>query len=184
MAGHSHWAGIKHKKAVVDARKGKLFSKLAKNLISAARQGGGDPEMNLKLKYAVEKARAAGGRLAQPGGRCDQEVKVILHTVIKTGAHIQQIVARQPEAYEREAFAAAWAAVMARHPALRTAFEWYDSGELDIVLLCLTMLVTWISASASLPLNRRTSRYLAPTSSGPSVITSSRVPGTLSPRIR
>ena len=42
------------------------------------------------------------------------------------GLDIQQIVARQPEAYEREAFAAAWAAIMARHPALRTAFEWHD----------------------------------------------------------
>ncbi|MEQ8764789.1 MAG: YebC/PmpR family DNA-binding transcriptional regulator [Planctomycetota bacterium] len=58
MAGHSHWAGIKHKKAVVDARRGKLFSKLSKGIMSAARQGGGDPETNLKLKYAIDKAKA------------------------------------------------------------------------------------------------------------------------------
>ncbi|MHC4777499.1 MAG: YebC/PmpR family DNA-binding transcriptional regulator [Planctomycetota bacterium] len=59
MAGHSHWAGIKHKKGVVDARRGKLFSKLARSIITAARLGGGDPDMNLRLKYAVDKARAA-----------------------------------------------------------------------------------------------------------------------------
>ncbi len=58
MAGHSHWAGIKHKKAVVDARKGKLFSKLAKNIITAARVGGRDVETNLALRYAIEKARS------------------------------------------------------------------------------------------------------------------------------
>lgn len=59
MAGHSHWAGIKHKKAAVDAKRGKLFSKLAKNIISAARAGGGDPGMNLHLKYAIDAAKAA-----------------------------------------------------------------------------------------------------------------------------
>jgi YebC/PmpR family DNA-binding regulatory protein len=59
MSGHSHWASIKHKKGAVDAKKGKVFSKLAKNIASAARHGGGDPDMNLKLKYAIEKARAA-----------------------------------------------------------------------------------------------------------------------------
>ncbi|MHC4598387.1 MAG: YebC/PmpR family DNA-binding transcriptional regulator [Planctomycetota bacterium] len=59
MAGHSHWAGIKHKKGVVDARRGKLFSKLARSIITAARLGGGDPDMNLRLKYAIDKARAA-----------------------------------------------------------------------------------------------------------------------------
>lgn len=59
MSGHSHWASIKHKKGAVDAKRGKVFSKLAKNIMSAARHGGADPDMNLKLKYAVEKARAA-----------------------------------------------------------------------------------------------------------------------------
>jgi len=59
MAGHSHWAGIKHKKKIVDARRGRLFSKLARNITSAARTGGKDVEANLKLKYAIEKARAA-----------------------------------------------------------------------------------------------------------------------------
>jgi len=59
MAGHSHSANIKHRKNAVDAKKGKLFSKLAKGMISAARQGGGDLEMNPKLRLAVEKAKAA-----------------------------------------------------------------------------------------------------------------------------
>ncbi|MHC4471717.1 MAG: YebC/PmpR family DNA-binding transcriptional regulator [Planctomycetota bacterium] len=58
MAGHSHWAGIKHKKKIVDAKKGKLFSKLAKQVSVAARHGGGDPNANLALKYAIERARA------------------------------------------------------------------------------------------------------------------------------
>ena len=60
MAGHSHWAGIKHKKALADAKRGKLFSKLAKHIIIAARTGGGDPTANLKLRYAIDKARTQG----------------------------------------------------------------------------------------------------------------------------
>ena len=59
MAGHSHSANIKHRKNAVDAKKAKIFSKAARNIISAARQGGPDIETNLKLKYAVEKAKAA-----------------------------------------------------------------------------------------------------------------------------
>ncbi len=59
MAGHSHWAGIKHKKAVMDAKRGKIFSKAAKHITVAARNGGGDPAANLSLKYAIERARAA-----------------------------------------------------------------------------------------------------------------------------
>jgi YebC/PmpR family DNA-binding regulatory protein len=59
MAGHSHWAGIKYQKAVVDARRGKLFSKLARRIMSAARIGGADTEMNLELRYAIDDARAA-----------------------------------------------------------------------------------------------------------------------------
>ena len=59
MAGHSHSANIKHRKNAVDAKKGKLFSKLAKIIMSAARQGGGDIDANPKLRLAVEKAKAA-----------------------------------------------------------------------------------------------------------------------------
>src|SRR5438132_7801829 len=57
MSGHSHWATIKHKKGAVDAKRGKLWSKLSRAIIIAARHGGGDPTMNLKLRYAIDKAR-------------------------------------------------------------------------------------------------------------------------------
>lgn len=59
MSGHSHWAGIKHKKERVDKRRGRLFSKLAKAIMSATRQGGKAFDTNLPLQYAVEEAKAA-----------------------------------------------------------------------------------------------------------------------------
>src|ERR671932_1567841 len=59
MAGHSKWAGIKHKKAIVDARRGKLFTKLARAITVAAKAGGGDPEGNPALALAVQKAKDA-----------------------------------------------------------------------------------------------------------------------------
>ncbi len=58
MAGHSKWANIKHKKAAADNKRGKLFSKLAKHIMIAARNGGGNPVDNLKLRYCIERARA------------------------------------------------------------------------------------------------------------------------------
>lgn len=58
MSGHSHWAGIKHKKALVDAKRGKLWSRLAKAIIVAAKAGGGDPDANLRLRYAIDDAKA------------------------------------------------------------------------------------------------------------------------------
>jgi len=59
VAGHSKWAQTKHKKAVIDAKKGKLFSKLAKEIAVATRIGGGNPDMNPRLRLAIEKAREA-----------------------------------------------------------------------------------------------------------------------------
>jgi len=59
MAGHSHWAGIKHKKAANDAKRGKIWSKIARMIIVAAKAGGGDPGQNLTLRYAIDKAKAA-----------------------------------------------------------------------------------------------------------------------------
>jgi YebC/PmpR family DNA-binding regulatory protein len=59
MAGHSHWAGIKHKKAANDAKRGKIWSKIARMIIVAAKAGGGDPAQNLTLRYAIDKAKAA-----------------------------------------------------------------------------------------------------------------------------
>src|SRR5215212_3260889 len=57
MSGHSKWASIKHKKAATDARRGQLFTKLARAITVAAREGGGDPESNFNLGAAVQKAR-------------------------------------------------------------------------------------------------------------------------------
>jgi YebC/PmpR family DNA-binding regulatory protein len=59
VSGHSKWSSIKHKKGVADARRGKLFSKLSRAIIVAAREGGGDPGANLALQNAIEKAREA-----------------------------------------------------------------------------------------------------------------------------
>jgi YebC/PmpR family DNA-binding regulatory protein len=59
MAGHSKWAQIKHKKAKVDAQKGKLFAKLIREIQVAARIGGPDPELNPRLRLAIDRARAA-----------------------------------------------------------------------------------------------------------------------------
>jgi YebC/PmpR family DNA-binding regulatory protein len=59
MSGHSKWASIKHKKAIVDQRKGKLFTKLARAITVAAKEGGGDLEGNASLGLAVQKARDA-----------------------------------------------------------------------------------------------------------------------------
>ena len=59
MSGHSHWAGIKYKKAAADAKRGKIWSKIARMIIVAAKSGGGDPSANLPLRYAIDKAKAA-----------------------------------------------------------------------------------------------------------------------------
>jgi YebC/PmpR family DNA-binding regulatory protein len=59
MSGHSKWASIKHKKAVVDARRGAHFTKLARAITVAARDGGGDPQGNAALENAIAKAKAA-----------------------------------------------------------------------------------------------------------------------------
>ncbi len=60
MAGHSKWANIKRQKARVDAQKGKVFTKLSREIIVAARSGVPDPEGNFQLRTAIEKAKAAG----------------------------------------------------------------------------------------------------------------------------
>ena len=59
MSGHSKWSTIKHKKAITDARRGKLFTRLAREITVAARMGGGDPNINFGLRLAVDKARSA-----------------------------------------------------------------------------------------------------------------------------
>src|SRR2546428_7284978 len=58
MSGHSKWSSIKHKKGAADAKRGKLFSKLSRAIIVAAKEGGPDPSGNLALQNAIEKARS------------------------------------------------------------------------------------------------------------------------------
>jgi len=58
MSGHSHWAGIKHKKARVDKVRGRAFSRLSKAIMSASRRGGKSPDTNLELQYAIDAAKA------------------------------------------------------------------------------------------------------------------------------
>ncbi|MDX6300844.1 MAG: hypothetical protein QOF53_2058 [Nocardioidaceae bacterium] len=71
MSGHSKWATTKHKKAVVDARRGKLFAKLVKNIEVAARAGGGDPAGNPTLYDAIQKAK----KTSVPNDNIDRAVK-------------------------------------------------------------------------------------------------------------
>jgi YebC/PmpR family DNA-binding regulatory protein len=71
MSGHSHWATIKHKKAAIDAKRGKLWSKISRMIIIAARHGGGDPETNLKLRYAIDKAR----QVSMPKDNIERAIK-------------------------------------------------------------------------------------------------------------
>ncbi len=71
MAGHSKWAQIKRKKAVTDARRGQLWSKLLKEVTVAARLGGGDPDGNARLRAAIQDARAAN----VPNDNIDRAIK-------------------------------------------------------------------------------------------------------------
>jgi YebC/PmpR family DNA-binding regulatory protein len=71
MAGHSHWAGIKHKKALIDNKRGKLWSKLSKAIIVAAKMGGGDTTMNVRLRTAILDAKA----VSMPKDNIDRAVK-------------------------------------------------------------------------------------------------------------
>jgi YebC/PmpR family DNA-binding regulatory protein len=58
MSGHSHWATIRRKKGAADAKKGAIFTRLAREIVMSAREGGGDPDSNFRLALAIEKARA------------------------------------------------------------------------------------------------------------------------------
>jgi YebC/PmpR family DNA-binding regulatory protein len=86
MAGHSHWAGIKHKKAAVDAKRGKLWSKLSKGIIVAARTGGGDPAMNLALRYAIADAKA----VSMPKDNIDRAIKKGTGEI--EGGHLEEVI--------------------------------------------------------------------------------------------
>jgi YebC/PmpR family DNA-binding regulatory protein len=71
MSGHSRWATIKHKKGAADAKRGKIFTKLIKEIVVAARAGGGDPNSNPRLRTAILAARAQN----MPGDNVDRAVK-------------------------------------------------------------------------------------------------------------
>jgi YebC/PmpR family DNA-binding regulatory protein len=71
MAGHSHWANISRKKALIDNKRGKVWSKLARNIMAAARAGGGDPDANLRLRYAINDAKA----ISMPKDNIERAVK-------------------------------------------------------------------------------------------------------------
>jgi YebC/PmpR family DNA-binding regulatory protein len=71
MAGHSHWAGIKHKKALIDNKRGKLWSRLSKAIIIAAKLGGGDPDGNIRLRTAIADARA----MSMPKDNIERAIK-------------------------------------------------------------------------------------------------------------
>jgi YebC/PmpR family DNA-binding regulatory protein len=71
MSGHSKWSTIKRKKGANDAKRGKIFTTLARNISMAAREGGGDPDVNFNLRLAIDKARAAN----MPKDNIDRAVK-------------------------------------------------------------------------------------------------------------
>ena len=71
MAGHSKWANIKHKKGRADALRGKVFSRIAKEIITAVKQGGTDPKSNSRLRLAIQKARAAN----MPNDNVERNIK-------------------------------------------------------------------------------------------------------------
>ncbi len=76
MAGHSKWANIKHRKGRADAAKGKVFSRITKEIISAVKQGGPDPKSNTKLRLAVDKAKLAN----MPNDNVDRNIKKASNT--------------------------------------------------------------------------------------------------------
>jgi YebC/PmpR family DNA-binding regulatory protein len=71
MSGHSHWATIKRKKGAADAKKGKIFTRIAREIVLAAREAGGDPGMNVRLELAIDKAKAAN----MPKDSIDRAIK-------------------------------------------------------------------------------------------------------------
>src|SRR5512141_1892454 len=71
MSGHSKWAKVKHFKGAIDAKRGRIFSKLAKEITIAAKLGGGDPAMNPRLRMVLLKCRAAN----MPSDNIDRAIK-------------------------------------------------------------------------------------------------------------
>lgn len=87
MSGHSHWAGIKHKKALTDAKKASTFTKIAKLLTISAKEGGGDPSMNVRLRLLIDQARSAN----MPKDNIERAIKRGTGE-LKEGGDIQEVV--------------------------------------------------------------------------------------------
>lgn len=87
MSGHSHWAGIKHRKGVNDAKRANIFTKFGRIVTLAAREGGGDPETNFKLRIAVDQARS----MNMPKDNIERAIKRGTGE-LKDGAEIEEIV--------------------------------------------------------------------------------------------
>lgn len=87
MSGHSKWSKIQHKKGAADAKRGNIFTKLTKMITVAAREGGGDPEMNFSLRMAIEKAKSAN----VPKDNIERAIKRGTGE-LKDGAEIQEVI--------------------------------------------------------------------------------------------
>jgi YebC/PmpR family DNA-binding regulatory protein len=87
MSGHSHWAGIKHKKAAADAKRAGVFTKVARLVTLAAREGGGNPEMNFKLRLAIDQARSVN----MPKDNIDRAIKRGTGE-LKDAAQIEEVI--------------------------------------------------------------------------------------------
>jgi YebC/PmpR family DNA-binding regulatory protein len=87
MSGHSHFAGIKHKKALQDAKRANVFTKVARIVTLAAKEGGGNPEMNFKLRLAIDQARSVN----MPKDNIDRAIKRGTGE-LKDTAQIEEIV--------------------------------------------------------------------------------------------
>jgi YebC/PmpR family DNA-binding regulatory protein len=86
MSGHSKWSSIKHKKGAADAKRGKLFTKIVKEIIVSAREGGGDPDSNPRLRLAVSNAKSAN----MPNANIERAIKRGTGEI--EGANYEQLV--------------------------------------------------------------------------------------------
>jgi YebC/PmpR family DNA-binding regulatory protein len=87
MSGHSHWAGIKHRKGINDAKRAKIFTKFGKLITIAAREGGGSPDTNFKLKLVIDQARAVN----MPKENIERAIKRGTGE-LKDAAEIQEVI--------------------------------------------------------------------------------------------
>ena len=94
MAGHSKWANIKHKKAAQDSKRGKVFTKIIKELMVAAKTGGSDPEANPRLRQAISTAKAANMPfILVEGGYTDKNPDEIYHNhLVKDFINLEKLV--------------------------------------------------------------------------------------------